>query len=358
MCRLPGPASRATGGDRRRPSHRRARQDMAPCRPETRGGQVDHGEPGHASHDRDHSGQHRHGPTCQPDQAALWLDDPTRRRRPVPHVLVPLTLPVARSALARRPQPPRSTRRCRSAAAALPALAWAPRGIGGRSARVGGLHPWPRALRSHPPVPSRAAGGGRSAEGPWRSARPAVLVHVTPRAVIVRATCRAPRPTTDLCPRVDDAVWHQAGVVPCAPVGTGQDACTSRAPDRLRGAIGHHRLRTREDAQVTLQDKASAPEQVRIWTVTAAACLRRFLPHGRPDRCINGRADGFLRPGNRQVRTSIHARLGARTVAPHTPGTPPAVNDPPHTRAARRCPPWGRLLIRGATLRPQRRWPP
>ena len=40
MFRLQGPEYRATFGDRRLPSHQRARQDMERCRPETLGGPV------------------------------------------------------------------------------------------------------------------------------------------------------------------------------------------------------------------------------------------------------------------------------------------------------------------------------
>jgi len=228
-----------------------------------------------------------------------------------------------------------------------------------RPARDGrGRQTWTRARRAHPHGHDRVAGGGLSAEGPWLASRPDVLVHVTPRAVSFRATCRAPRPKTARCPRVDASGWNTAGVVPYEPVGTGQDACNYRAPSSVRVAIRHHRLRTRADDPVTLQSQASAPEQVSIWTVTAAACLRRFRPHVLPDRCITVRDDGCLRPGTRHGLTRRPARRGASTVATHTTGTPHAVHDPPHTREARRCPTCGRLLILVATLSPTRRWPP
>ena len=153
ICRIHGPAYRATFGDRMLPSHRRARQDIAQCRTATLGGQVDHGETCQASHDRDHSGQNRHCPTCQQDQAEQWLDDQTRLRRPVPHFLVTLTLPVALSALARRHQNTLDHILVRRAAAAVQALALAPRCIGGRIGMVGGRHTWTRDLRYQPHVP-------------------------------------------------------------------------------------------------------------------------------------------------------------------------------------------------------------
>ena len=101
---------------------------------------------------------------------------------------------------------------------------------GGRLGMVGGLQRWTRARRDPPPGHDLVAGGGLAAADTGRSARHACLVHVTPLAVICRATCRAPRHTTARCPRVDASVWHQDGVVPGAPVGTGHDACTISSP--------------------------------------------------------------------------------------------------------------------------------
>jgi hypothetical protein len=104
IFRLHGPAYRAHFGDRMRPSHRRAMQDMAQCRTEALGGQVSDCETCQASHDSDHSCKNRHCPKCQQDQAEQWLDDQQCLLLPVPHCLVTLTLPAALRALARRHQ--------------------------------------------------------------------------------------------------------------------------------------------------------------------------------------------------------------------------------------------------------------
>jgi len=126
----------------------------------------------------------------------------------------------------------------------------------------------------------------------------------------------------------------------------------------VRVAIRHHRLLKLADDQGTFQSKKSATDQLRICTVPAAECMRRFLQHVLPDRCINVRYDGFLSPGNRHVLTRIREILGASTVETNTPGTHQEVNDPTHTRDARRCPTCGSLLILVETLRPKSRWPP
>jgi hypothetical protein len=358
MFRLHGPAYRAKFGDRMRPSHRRAMQDMAQCRTETLGGQVYHGETCQESHDRYHSWKNRPGPQCPQDQAEPWLDDQTRRRLPVPHCLVTFTLPMELRALARCHQKTLDHIRFRRSSAALPPLALEPRFIGGRLGMVGGLQTWTRDLRYHPPVHSSVAGGGLSAEGPGRSSRHDFLVHVKPLAVLFRAKCRAQLHKTDLFPRVDASVWNKDGVVHGEPVGTGKEAFKYRAPHILRVALSHHRILTLEDDQVTFQDKESATAQVRIWTVTAEECIRRFLQHVLPDRCINVRDDGFLSPGNRHVLTRIHDILGASTVETNTTGTPHEVNDPTNTRDARRGPTCGSRLILVETLRPKSRWPP
>jgi Putative transposase/Transposase zinc-binding domain len=358
ICRLHGPAYRAKFDDRRRPSHRRAMQDLAQCRTEPRGGQVSHGEPCQESHDRSHASTNRHGPQCQQDQAAHWLDDQTRLLLPVPHCLVTLTLPVELRALARRHQNTLYNSLLRSSSAAVQELALAPRCIGGRIGLVGVRHPWTRELCYHPHAHDSVDGGGLSAEGTWRSSRQDFLVPVTPRAVSFRAECRAPRHKTDRFSRVDDSLWNKAWVVHCEPVGTGKEACNYRAPYLLRVALSHHRLLKLAEDQVTLQYKDSATAQGSIGTVPAEACMRRFLQHVLPDRCINVRDDGFLSPGNRHGRTRIQELLGASTVETHTPGQPHEVNDPTNTRDARRCPTGGSRLILVETLRPKSRWPP
>jgi hypothetical protein len=116
MFRSHGPEYRATFGDRRLPRHLRAMQDLERCRTEPLGGQVDHGETCRESHDSYHSCQNRHGPTCQQDHAEPWLDNHQRLLLPVPHVMVTLTRPAARSGLARRPQKTLDTLRLRSSA--------------------------------------------------------------------------------------------------------------------------------------------------------------------------------------------------------------------------------------------------
>jgi Transposase zinc-binding domain len=118
MCRRHGPESRATVGDRRRPRHQRALQDLARGRTKTLGGQVDHGETCRESPYSDHSCHNRHGPQGQPEQAAPWRDPQKHLLLPVPHGMVTLTRPAALRARARRHQKPLDHLRFRSASQA------------------------------------------------------------------------------------------------------------------------------------------------------------------------------------------------------------------------------------------------
>jgi hypothetical protein len=72
-------------------------------------------------------------------------------------------------------------------------------------------------------------------------------------------------------------------------------------------AISHHRIGKRDEGHVTFQYKASATDQTQSSTVPAEEGIRRFLQQVRPDRCSNGRYDGFLSPGHRHWLTRVRA---------------------------------------------------
>ena len=101
LFRHSGPDDRAPCGAQMPPAPLRAMQDRAQWRTESLGGQMDHGAPCRDDHARDHSCQHRHGPTCHQDPAEQWLARQQHVLLPVTHVLVPFTRPEARRGLAR-----------------------------------------------------------------------------------------------------------------------------------------------------------------------------------------------------------------------------------------------------------------
>ena len=316
LFRLHGPQYRAQGGARRPCSPLRAMHDIAPCRTACLGGQRSSCAAWHDHHARSHAWKNRHCPTGQNEHAEPGRAHQKRLLLPVPHGLVPCTLPAARSALARSHQAPIDTILLRATAEAVQALAWDPRGIGGRVRLVGVRHPWTRALRSPPPVHALVTGGGRAADGHGLPSRRPCVVHVDPLSVRCRAKVRAARRKTGRCTRVDARVWHQDSVVHCEPVGSGEAAFRARAPDLCRVAIRNNRRLTLASGPVTVQDQAAAPTPVQPCQGSAAAFLRRVLPHVVPTRGVKGRADGWRSPAHRPVLTRVQARLGAQPLPP------------------------------------------
>jgi hypothetical protein len=333
-------------------------EDIEPCRTARLGGPLYGCPHGQTSHDRDHSCTNRHRPTCPHAPAQPWLERQQRVLVPVPPFLVTCTRPAELRALARRHQQVVYHLLCRSAAAARQALAWDPRCSGGRIGMGGVRHTWTRDRRDHPPVHDLVPGGGLTADGRWLPSRHDCLVHVQPWSGLFRAQCRDHRHKTDLCPCVEAPVWNQDGVGHGAPVGRGEDALRSLAPDILRVASSHHRLLTRPAGHVTVQDKDAATDQVNPWTLPAEACMRRVLQHVRPARCLQVRYDGVLRPTNRPGLHRARARRGADPVDAETPGRHRARIEPTAARARPRGPTCGRTVRRVHTLRPQGRSPP
>jgi len=102
--------------------------------------------------------------------------------------------------------------RLRAAAAALLALARAPRCLGAPIGRGGGVPTGTRAVRAHPHVPSLVPGGDLADDGrPGGRANPAVLLHRKPRAARVRATRRAALRQTARWSAIPTTVWAPTG---------------------------------------------------------------------------------------------------------------------------------------------------
>jgi hypothetical protein len=268
---------------------------------------------------------------------------------------VTFPLPDARRPLARRHQQRFSNLLCRSSAQARQELAWDPRVVGGKIGMVGVLHTWTRARHSQPQVHDLVPAGGLAADGgPWRPARDPFLVPVTALSILSRAqrrdAVRRP-PVFDLVP---PAVWEQDGVVHGEPVGTGAQALQSRAPSSFRGAISTHRILRLEDGRVTVEYQDSQTGALQVCTVTAAECIRRFLPHVLPDHLVKVRYDGLFGPGNRDALNNARALLGvARRNGLPEGHLPDAIPQEPGMR----CPTCASVMQLIDTLRPTARVP-
>lgn len=220
----------------------------------------------------------------------------------------------------------------------------------------GVLHTWTRDLRYHPHVHSLVPGGGLAADGhPWRPSRVDLLGPGAALSPIDRAKFRDALSKTPLLALVPPALWAKAWVVHSEPVGTGVAALQSLARDLLRAAISDHRLLQWEDGMVPFPYKDAGTRQTKDCTVTAEACLRRFLQHVLPARFVKVRSDGLCSPGNRHVlqQAQILRGVGVRAQPPEARGAADHKRD-----AAVRCPTCGSLMILIQTVRPTWRWPP
>jgi Putative transposase/Transposase zinc-binding domain len=363
LCRRYGPESRATGADRMPPSPLAALQAIAQCRTQALGGPLSPGTACGELASREHACKHRHGPTCHKAGAARGLAPPRARLLPVPYCLVTLTRPAARRCVARSHPQGLDTVLVHTAAAALQALALAPKDLGGQRGVVGVLHPWTREMASPPPVHDLVPGGALSPDGATgRSPRDAewrVPVHA--RSTRFRGKCKAALTTAGLLVPVPPQVWPKGWGTPCQPAGTGPAVLASCAPARRRGAMTNNRLVPLADGHVTCRVKARTRPAWRPRRLSAAALMRRFLQHGLPKRCRTVRSYGILSPRRRPVLAPSRDLWAA--CPSHAQATPSGPTRDRHATAptpeaalpCRRC---GGQRVWRCRLVPQKRRPP
>lgn len=312
LVRRHGPASRAPCADRRPHHYRAALAAMAPCRPEALGGPGSPCAAGGARASRSHACTNRHGPTGQNDATTRWRAPQRALLLPVPSLLVPLTRPEARRPVARSPQT-RMAPLLLPSAAAWKALALAPPYLGGQRGLGGGLHPWTRALASHPPVPSRVPGGALAPAGSTgRTPRSAAwLGPVHALSSLFRGPGQAALTTAGFCDPVPPQVWTPGWVTQGPPAGPGTHVLTSVAPSLYRIASPNTRLAKLADGAVTCRVKERPRHAWTPRTLPAAECLRRCLQHGWPTGFPHVRSYGVLSPSRRPALAPLRTRLAA-----------------------------------------------
>jgi hypothetical protein len=202
IFRLHGPDYRAQFASRMLPSHLRPMQDIEQCRTAALGGQLYFCTRCQEQRYSYHSCKNRHCPKCGNQQANQWLQQQQNLLLPIPYFLVTFTLPQELRPLARSNQKNIYNLLFRASSQALLKLAQDPRFVGGRLAMVGVLHTWTRQLSYHPHLHFLVTGGGLTAAGTWRSARPDFLLHQKPLALIFRAKLRDALKQTGLFPQV------------------------------------------------------------------------------------------------------------------------------------------------------------
>jgi hypothetical protein len=350
LFRLHGPQYRAKFGDQMPQSHLRAMEAIAQCRTEALGGQVYYCENCHDYQYSYHSCKNRHCPKCQNGSANEWLQRQTALLLPGPHCLVTFTLPDALRALSRSQQQLFSNSLFRSSAQALQDLALDPRFVGGKIGMVGVWHTWTRALHYHPHVPYRVPAGGLAADGrQWLPSRENFLVPVKALSLLFRANVRDALRKTPVFDLVPNDLWAQDWVVHCEPVGSGSHALHDVAPYIFRVALSNNRLLKRVDGPVTFQYPDSQTRTIKVCTVAAEACIRRFLQHVLPDHLVKVRYDSLFGPGNRDDLKKARQLLGVENRNRHPAGHE---SDAPPPETAIRCPKCASVMQLIETLRP------
>jgi hypothetical protein len=351
-----GPAYREKFRGRIPASHLKAMAAIEQCRTEALGGHVytcdDCGETRYSYH----SCKNRHCPKCQNQAGQQWLVRQQALLLPVPYFMVTFTLPEGLRGLARSHQRQLYDLLFQTSAAALQALAAAPRFVGGQLGFMGVLQTWTGDLAYHPHVHYLVPGGGLSADGQsWRRARNAFLVPVKPLSRLFGAKFHAGLQQAGLAEQVPPQVWRQEWVVHCQPVGSGQAALKYLAPYVFRVALSNRRILKLQNGQVTFRYRDRATRHWKSRTLPAEEFIRRFLQHVLPKGFQKVRYYGYFSPGQRHRLQQARHLLGA-TLPPPPPHftqgqspTPSSVN-PPYIP----CPACGRPMRRSHTLRPLR----
>lgn len=320
-----GPAYRAKFGAHMPPSHHKVMHDLEDGRTEALGGQIFLCEPCQESRYSYHSCQNRHCPKYGPGNAEEWLARQNTLLLPVTYVMVTVALPAELRDPARCHQKTLYSLFFQASAAALQKLADDRNFSGGQLGFFGVLHTWTRALRYHPHIHDIVAGGGLSADGrQGLVARENFLVPVNALSVIFRAKFRdALQKIPQVYAHVPPETWEKAWVVPAEPVGSGQQALKSLAPDIFRVARSNQRLLKLEDGHVTFQGKDAKTDTLKTQILPVEELIRRFLQPVLPTRFIKVRDYGFLSSRNRHRLAQVKALLNVEPLEKPPPLHPP-----------------------------------
>lgn len=315
VFRRHGPQVLAQCGMQLTACQRQALHAIAQCRTAALGGHVYACATCQTTRYSYHSCRNRHCPTCQQDASQRWLAQQQTLLLPVPYFLVTFTLPGKLRAVAQQHPTTVYNLLFRTSAAALQHLAQDPRFVGGQIGMLGVLQTWTRDLRYHPHIHYLVPALGRAPAGVrWRVGRRTFLVPTKPLAQIFRAKLRDALGRALPHAEIPAAVWRQAWVVDCRPVGNGAAALTYLAPYIFRIALSNNRIEQLTGETVTFRYTAAATGQSKRCTLPAITFIRRFLAHVLPKGFVKVRAYGLLRPGNRHLLAEARAWLATTTV--------------------------------------------
>lgn len=125
--------------------------------------------------------------------------------------------------------------------------------------------------------------------------------------------------------RIPAAIWQQAWVVDCRPVGNGLSALKYRAPYIFRVARSNNRSICVEHDQVTFRYPVGKSGQTASCTLPVQEFLRRFLQHSLPKGFVKVRYYGLFRVGMRRslarLRSQLQLMAHSGSLAPRAAGT-------------------------------------
>jgi hypothetical protein len=294
------------------PSHRRALRDLCTCRTAALGGQLyvcDHCGREHYVY---HSCRNRACPKCHGKDTEAWLAARRQEILSVPYFHVVFTLPQALRDLVRKHQKTVYPLLMKAAARALIKLAADPHYVGGLIGVLAVLHTWSRTLTYHPHVHCLVPGGGLSADGQWRPARPNYLMPAPALSPLFRGIFLdlLTKALPDVA--IPNSVWKQDWVVHCKPAVQGaENVLTYLARYVHRVAITDRRILAVQGGKVTFRYQNAKDHQWRTMTVTGEEFMRRFLQHVLPKGVHKVRYYGLWAPSNKAKLQDLREHLTA-----------------------------------------------
>jgi hypothetical protein len=358
VFRRHGPRFLAQFGAQLSDSQRQAMRAISQCRTEALGGHVYACSACETTRYSYHSCRNRHCPTCQQDAGERWLAQQQTLLLPVPYFLVTFTLPGQLRAVARQHPDTVYSLLFQASAAALQQLAQDPRFLGGQIGMLGVLQTWTRDLRYHPHIHYLVPALGLAPDGErWLVGRQKFFVHTKPLALLFRAKMRAGLRRALPHTNVPPAVWRQAWVVDCQPVGDGAAALKYLAPYIFRIALSNNRIERLTDEQVTFRYTEASTGQTKRCSLPAERFIRRFLSHVLPKGFVKVRYYGLLRVGKRQLLAKARAALALQAARSRGAGLAVASTTAQPSRKkpeVSRCPGCGRAMHLVQTLPRQR----
>ncbi|HYU46238.1 MAG TPA: IS91 family transposase [Terriglobales bacterium] len=352
-------------------------QAIETCRTAALGGHVE--QCGQCDHIRIsyNSCRNRHGPKCQGQARAEWLEQRQAELLPVEYFHVVFTLPQAIAAIAYQNKAVVYDILFRATAETLLTIARDPQHLGAEIGFFAVLHTWGQNLHHHPHLHCVVPGGGLSADyDRWIACRPGFFLPVRVLSGLFRRLfleaiqaafdpgklqffselepLRDPKGFSEYLAPLRKSEWV---VYAKPPFGGPEQVLAYLGRYTHRVAISNHRLASLEDGRISFHYKDYKDHnRAKTLTLEADEFIRRFLLHALPPHFQRIRNYGFLANANRREKLPLCRRLLTQDLTGLLPAIAPAalptVASEPEPR---RCPVCRvGVMVRIETLPPRR----